>query len=808
MPQAAGFLVGALGFGASAVAGTAFAAGVTAGAAFAATTFGALLVRTVVGVGLSLLAQSLQPQPEIPKPSARMVNFAQPVVYAEYALGRVRKGGPIGFTGAAGKYRHYVPILAAHEIAGIVTHYLDEREAETDEAGSITTAPMTNKGAIVPFLGGAGQVASADLIAAFPGKITAAHDFAGLSGAYVKARKVKPDDFSKVYPTGRQWVYAPAFDGHSRIFDPRTGTRGHTRNAALILAWWLTEVCGQVVNWDLVAIEADHADSVILDRDGNPIPKWLLDGTISDDQDFETQRAQLCAACDAFLYETPDGEAGFYLGRYIAPEVTLDAGDFDAVEITGGQSGADAPTEIVPEYIEPENFWREFSGGVWTVSAEGRRVRDTPQLFMVSRHNQGQRIAKRLGRVKRAKWQLKGTIGAVGYDLLGKRFFRVQHAELGLDQVFEVGQLVREGAASFSITANSVDPEDFDFDAAAEEPDRPEIRAGEISDAAGAVDLISGVLAVSSGDGVLRVIWPAQDEVYSQQIRLTRLANGQETILAASGSAAGLPSFEIGGLVAGDVYSVQMRNFIGVPGGETSVGAWSPDPAAEVTIAGTVPRGAPAISEATAEPGRVRFRGVAGAATAGFRVYRSETDNFSAAVALPDFLPGSALAAFDVSAGDPEAVNILSDGDMSSGAAWTIGANWSISGGVATKAAGLNTQLSQSPALIAGTDYRVTYTAPDVSAGYVRARLVGAETVQGAAVTDPGTYAEILTAPSAPGEFQFHAVSTFAGSIDDAFCVPDSPSAVPVGGAYFWLVPVSQFGVEGTPGASHFLQVP
>ncbi|WP_088648224.1 phage tail protein [Marinibacterium profundimaris] len=647
MPQAAGFIIGALGGTAAATAGAAYAAGVVAGGAFAGTALGAIVVKTVVGVGLSMIAQALTPRPDLPKPSARMVNFAQGVAYAEWALGRVRKGGPIGFTGAAGTYRYYVPILAAHEIAGIAQHYLDERPVEIDGADLVTTDPIGDTAKVSAFLGAAGQAANADLLAEFPGQIAAAHDFAGLAGAVIRAKKVPPERFSEVYPGGRQWAYAPVLDGHARIYDPRSDSYGFTSNAALILAWWLTERMGQSVNWDLVAVEADVCDEEVTDRYGVTGPRWCFDGILSDDQDFETQRAQLCGACDAFLYEAADGTVGFYVGRYMAPGVTLADGDFEAVELVGGQTGSDAPTEIVPEYVEPANAWREWSTGVWTVTAEGRRVRDTPQLHGIKWHNQAIRIAARLGRVKRPAWQLSGTIGAVGYELLGHRFFRFSHAELGIDGPFEIGKLERVGVDTFSVTANSVAATDWDFDAGSQEPERPAVSAEAVVGGY-ATAAIANVAASSPSAGRILVGWDAADAVYSQQIRLQRLSDGFEEIIAVGRSVAARESYEITGCEVGATYAVQVRNFSGLEGTD-KVSAWAPAVPIEVTVSGA-PTGAFSISSATGEPGQVRFQGNAGANTVVVTVWRAVANDFGTAVQVGGNIPVQTLAAYDVSA--------------------------------------------------------------------------------------------------------------------------------------------------------------
>ena len=203
-------------------------------------------------------------------------------------------------------------------------------------------------------------------------------------------------------------------DGNNQIYDPRDQTTGYSNNAALVMAHWIVNVLGQSVDWTEVGIEADACDQIVTNGDGTTQPKWTINGAISDGDDYESQRAQMAAACDAFIYERTDGKVGFKVGRWIAPTVTLDASDFYAFELAEGTWGADAPSEVVVQYTEPQNAWRESPTGTWIEDTTSRRVREEAALYMVSSHNQAVRVAKRIAKTKRAQYQLSGTIGLKG----------------------------------------------------------------------------------------------------------------------------------------------------------------------------------------------------------------------------------------------------------------------------------------------------------------------------------------------------------------------------------------------------------
>ncbi len=611
------------------------------------------LGRMLVSVGLNyidgLLMQSRQPEA-----SARMVNFSQPITYAEWVLGRTRKGGPIAFTGGletddpvAGIkawMKHYTVIVAAHPIKGVVSHYLDERVAEVDAGGLVITAPMTGHYRIRVFTGHAGQVADPVLVATFP-EITAAHDFAGLAGAHIWAKRPKQEDAMDVYPRARRGDWTPVIDGSDQIYDPRSGTTGFSRNAALLMAWWITRIRGLEVDWDEVASEADICDQVVANGDGGVQPRWRIDGVLTDEQTFEDQLAQMAAACDAMVYERPDGKVGFRVGRWIEPEVTIVASDCTAMTFSTGEWGANAPTEVSATYIEPANRWREAPSAPYVLEAGPRQVRDTPSLKMVASHNQACRINKRLGRTKRAETKLEMSVGMIGYRLIGHRFFRLERPDLGLSGYFEIGELYRRAdGMGFDVVANSVKPEDFDFDPATEEGPRPEFKAVASDNT---VPPPGGLTGTALDGGSIRWSWPAQDESLSQQLRIREAGGDWEVYTIDSAT-----QITTTGLTDGTTYEAQLRNRTGA----YRVSEWAPVAPVSVKV----------VANSTPPAGVIGFSaGGAGADVVlswtapndpnyhATRVYRGTTSTFSAAtvIAAEYGAPGAADGFTDAAPG-------------------------------------------------------------------------------------------------------------------------------------------------------------
>ncbi|MGY9046056.1 hypothetical protein P775_14285 [Puniceibacterium antarcticum] len=606
----------------AAVSSTFAAAGAAVGlSATAAATFGAYATQFVVGLGLSAIANALRPRPELPKPSARMVNFAQALTYQERLYGRARKGGPFGFSGFANKKRIYSVIIAAHSTRGPVSHWLDEREVEINGAGLVQTDPPGKYMAIHPYTGQPGQAADPLLMANFA-SWTPAHRMTGLSYAVINANRVAQKRYAKVYPTGREPAYNPVWDGNDRIYDPRDGQFRFTRNLALNWAHELVEYQGLEVDWDEVALEADVCDQPVLNAEGNLQPRWRLDGTISDDMDFEDIRAQVMAARDVFTFERPDGKVGFRVGRWIEPTVTLSEADFETLQISDGRD-LGAPSEFVVQYPEPLNDWRESPSGAWIEDPSARRNREEAAAYLISNHNQASRVNKRMARTKSAQYRISGKLKFSGYDLIGERFAWFRHSELGLAFPIEIGKLTwGADRSTFGLEAVSTAEKDFAFVAATEEPQRPRYdRSTEVSEVAPP----SGFTAElgSSAGGAAFAIWSVapQPEFYFLQFRL-RSSDGQTWQIYDAPE--GEFSVTTRGLVDVTTYEGQFRN---VENGRAS--DWVPEvPLTLEAIANQEPPGALRDFTVTPEPGTVEISYVApndGQFYAA-RIYRNETD--------------------------------------------------------------------------------------------------------------------------------------------------------------------------------------
>jgi len=555
-------------------------------AGFAATGVGTFLTTTFVGktlvsIGLSyaanLLTRAMGPDVSMPKPSENMVNYAAPVAYWERVYGRTRKGGPIGFTGFTGSKRHYVILIASHSTKGPFQHYLDERSVEvSDVTGNVlnTAIGTYGYGNIRSYTGQPGQTSDIVLQNNFQGQWTEAHDLAGFSYAAIWAKRPKPQRFSNIYPNGREWTYAPVWEGCDTIYDPRDQTRKYTANAALVIADWIVNVLGERVDWDAVAVEANVCDEVGLNRAGNPVSRWRINGTLNESMDIETQRSTLSMAADAFFFEAIDGVIGFHVGRWIEPSVTLTDADFLSLTVSAGGWGDQSPSEIVVQYVEPSTGWREAPSAPWSIDGRGELNREVKACHLVTNHCQAMRLAKRFSRIERAEYRIQATVRLVGYELLGQRFVRIQSDALGGEFYAEIDSMRRgEDGITFDIEARSVSPEDFAFNGLTDEPARPDYNTPTSSDVVDTVDTILVRRLDGYAGATHQVEWLEQDESLAQQVQFREIGTSTWTVLTVPEEQGHLV---LTALRDGTEYQVQVRNRTG-SGRE---GDWFPVPPA------------------------------------------------------------------------------------------------------------------------------------------------------------------------------------------------------------------------------------
>lgn len=664
MPPVIGFIGGiisaiapAAGLGLAAAAGTGAIGGFFLGssigvgvAGFLGGTLGGLLLNVGLAVGAQYLSSLLRPKSSggsfaqtssVTAPSDRLVNLRQAIPVRTRCYGRVRVGGPVYFWKAKSGKRFYGIVLNTGEIHQFVGRYLDERFVSLS-GGLVSNDEYQSGGrsrvAIQEFRGASGQSAPGLLAGNFP-EWTLDHKLTGCAHAVIAAENCPTEDFSTVYPSGREPTYTAVIDG-TKCFDPRDDTTAFTKNAALIIADWVTDQdgLGREVDWDIVEEEADAADVLVTNRDGGTQAKWQLSGAYSFGEDRETVRAQIAVACDAYFFETIDGKVGFRLGRWIAPTVTITAADIVAINITEGSDGTDVKNAFVMQYTEPASGYREEQAAAYIIDDGTPYQEDTISAFWIPNHNQAVRVAKRLLLQSRGQYRISARLKLKALRLIGQRFFTLSFAEADLIANFEVDKLTyADDGLSIEIDAHSVLESDFNFNAATEESaqnQRTEIEEDLTVPDPENITAVATAIAISGGTGVaILVDWddPPRDS-YSHEVRY-RI---EDFSAGEAGNWFVLPvpqgqSFQsTPALNDGETYEIQVR--ARAQTGRAS--EWAPEPPLSVTAtADTTPPGVVTGVSGTGGAGIADIDWTApnSANYAAARIYRHTVNTFGAA---------------------------------------------------------------------------------------------------------------------------------------------------------------------------------
>lgn len=816
MPPVLGFLggiitaVGAPAIGGAVVGlgGAGAIGGFAAGFGFAGSLLGGALLQIGLSLGLSALAAMLRPRPPAPpNPGAKMVNSRQPISYFEFVYGHnVRKGGPVAFWQAKDGKRYYDVILAAHPIGGFIGRFLDENDVSLDEDGFVeqeTYIEGHSRVQIAEYLGSPGQVSPPLLNDNFD-EWTSAHDMAGLAHAVIVAENVKAEEFSRVYPSGREPIYTGLLDG-KLVYDPRDATYKISSNAALIIADWITSAdgLGRTVNWSKVALEAGVSDQMVADRNGNLQPQWQLAGSYTSVDDRETVRANLGVACDAFFYEDTDGTVGFYVGRFMQPDVTMTDDDILTIRYSEGQAATDSSNAYVVEYTEADLGFREAAAAPYEIDDGEPYTENSLSVYWIPNHRQAVNIEKRLLTTSKAQYKIQAVFKYGGARLITKRTFQLVHAEAGMNLTMEIDKLTRgEDALTWIVEAHSTTSADHAFNAFVEEPPKPSRIDLEVSDEVPEPENVTAELIQVSGTVAIQVDFDdlARDSLLAQ----VRFRKTTETNWTTVSVPSGQSQQNIVGVEAGSTYWVQVRSMTST--GQAS--KWTPrdgddenDPTLSVVV-GSDPVAPTAVVSPSVVGNQlghvdINFTAPASANVAKVGIYRNQTGTLNQGTDLSQYVnvTPSQVVSGHVD-GDATSTQMVTNGIFASAASWTLG-NWTIGSGVASIAGLPASNLWQTIAGMASKTLRVVFDVTARTGGGVTPRFFGGTTVTGTLRQTVGTHSENMVASAGSTSLNFTNSSGATLSIDNAIMYEVKPNTLPHGSTYFWLIPENTAGVKG-----------
>lgn len=532
------------------------------------------LLTAAIGVGATLLANALRPQPtqQAQDPGSRIVNLRQTVQDRSKSYGRNRGGGPVAFWKLKDGKRYVVVLYNTGEIDAVESVYLNETEVTLNGFGYVTQDSFVSDGTsmirIDHFLGAPGQAAHPYLTAAFP-EWTSAHKLTGIAGSVMVCQNPKAEDFAKVYTSGREPTIS-AVRRDSKVYDPRdpTQTLGvpstykWTTNAALVIADWIVspDGYGQQVDWDEVADEADVADVLVRTRGGMWLPQWQLCGTYYFSQTREEVRKNLAIACDAWFYDRADGKVGFKLGRWMEPKVTIRPEHINSIKLGEGQDGEVRQNALSVEYVEPAAGYRQYPSAAVTISDGQPYNQASTAAHWIPNHTQACHVAKRTLRAMRAATDVTLNLKLYGLLLMPTdaddvRTFRLEYPELGISANYEVGDVsLAPDGMSVNLTGKQTTQADWLFDGLVDEPTPSTISDIEVVDD---VPDPTGVTLSSPDAGALHVAFnPAPRASLLKRVRYRKVST-------ADWNEVGVPASQdfltINGLPPGDVYEAQVQ---------------------------------------------------------------------------------------------------------------------------------------------------------------------------------------------------------------------------------------------------------
>lgn len=834
---------------ASVLTPTAFAIG-----NFLTGTLGSLLLN--IGISAALAALN---RPSAPPIDAARVNTRLPDAPRWQAGGSVLRGGEMG------PFAEYdedgqLWFIVAHsdnELGPDPVYYLDGTAVELNEDGDVITEAFCSTSRDDRYEGTAPQIFNwriyavtpdaANIYGVKPTEFTDAfpnlpEDFylAGVSYTIVRGRAVPLANYGKVYRfRGALGLGEPAvsvYGNFSRMYDPRDEDHDieypdtwtfSDGNPAIIWAWFRTNPRGRdrpmsEINWDEVAAAADLCDQTVLDRNGDPIPRYRCGVAFPDNRPRHECEREILMTCSGFVAYDDEGRAYPNVGVYSAPTLSFTAArDIISAETQVIDDGEIAVDGVVVEYLSPAHGYTKQSAAPWRNGIYYDGVSEpnylTVPILGCQNHNQAVRLAKDWGlRMAPTKRAGLGTT-VKGILAKGQRAVEVDW-DSDFTGEFEIVSDVSEEATGQACA----------FAVVPMQSDRFDLNPGE----EGVPPALTPLLEIDSSLEVAQNVTIAAVPVQTSV--------GAAVRLAASFDAPSRPDrvfrfrYALTETTVYEYFTVDMEGLLGysaiVPDGATFDVQWqtitgggrATEWAADVgggeevltiqAIADDSPVGDLTDVTITAEPGRVRATGTASsdANHIGVRIYRSDTTDFADAVPISSVLDGNPSDDFDVIAGDATAVNEVENGGFDDGTAWTLGGGWSIGSGVAsdTAASGVEDSMTQAVSGIAdGTELRVSMVISGSSGGTVLVRLEGDTDVDMGANSDQAK-GRLKVAPDNLTAVSVVSGAGWAGNVDNVFVVRETAASVELEQGYFWVVPIAISGVAGTPDGPHDLFVP
>lgn len=316
--------VGAFLFGSTGV----LAAPIFAGVSLA--TIGGFLVTTAV---TSWALSALTPKP--PGTSSQTLgNVKEAVGDFDIVYGEVRKGGTVTFMETSDRYGykvfkddylHMIIVLAGHEVEEIGDVYFNDEKLTLDSEGFATGDRWLSRARVKKHLGSPNQLADPDLVA----ETSVDSNFRGRGIAYLYVRL---DWDGNVFGNGIPIITAMVKG--RKVYDPRSGTRVWTDNAALCIRDYLEQPFGlnsiqspaSLSSSDWV-VAANVCDIQVTKKDNTTEKRYALNGVVSTANTPRTNLQNMLTSCGGTLF-WGQGQWQFKVGYFPSgPYVSFNSDD-------------------------------------------------------------------------------------------------------------------------------------------------------------------------------------------------------------------------------------------------------------------------------------------------------------------------------------------------------------------------------------------------------------------------------------------------------------------------------------------------
>ncbi|MEM8822032.1 MAG: hypothetical protein AAGF30_00330 [Pseudomonadota bacterium] len=417
------------------------------------------LIGAVIQVGAGLLLSAVLGKPkqpkfaepqERPRPQDGQENFTDQIGSRRVWYGRNLVGGQLIFGRSRGGMLHRIFVHGQGEIERFVECRIDGRQYNVEEDGRVLVSPynLGDGGSLLRIETRSGEVPAVPYSRpeeAAP-EWGAAHRGDGLWTTYMRCQQRSQNTQLTSYPTGAptlQWVA-----DCSRVYDPRTGARVFTDNAALVIADWLSHPDGFALENVLEEAElvaaANAANEVRQLASGGTTRMWRLAGSASLSARPEATLVAMLDACAGDLRLRPTGLIGLTIGGDPDPVITLT--DDDVLEFLRGDDGPDVLdryTELPITYVDENLDWTETTADPWVDLAGEQRLGATIvggplDLRFAPNHAQ----ARHVGKIRTARdnspgrWRIRYKLSAL--PAIYENTVRLDHPSLGIDGVWRV----------------------------------------------------------------------------------------------------------------------------------------------------------------------------------------------------------------------------------------------------------------------------------------------------------------------------------------------------------------------------------